>query len=241
MSLERTHAKFSETHLALVASASDADPVVRSRALDQLISLYWPPVYGYLVRKGMNRVLAAETTEDFFVDRVMGKKFFEQFDPQRGRLRTLMLHWLDNYCIDAARRESTRRVIRGERHKSMDDGRLESIASAGHADPLQAFNREWSASLLRVAAERTAAHFRDSGKEGHWRLFAAVHLPTLGASAVRRTQAEVAAEMGIRSPGSVLQVVSEHMMKELEIAVRASVGSGADLAEELALVRAGMR
>ncbi len=240
MSLERTHAKFGETHLALVAAMSDADPGVRSRAFDELFRLYWPPVYAYLRWKGLNKDLAAETTEAFFVERVWDKRLFEQFDPERGRLRTLMLRWLEHFCVDAARRETTRRTIRGERHGAMDEARLESIGSADHADPEQAFFREWCASLVRGAAERTAEHFRESGKEGHWRLFAAVHLPPLGASAVRRTQSEVAAELRIRNPGSVLQVVSEHMMKELEIGVRASVGPGTDVAEELALIRAGM-
>ena len=86
--------------------------IVRARAsradLQELLSVYWSPVYAYLRRSGVDPHDAADLTQGFLSEVVLDRGFVERADPERGRFRSFLLSALSKFVIDEHRRVSGR-------------------------------------------------------------------------------------------------------------------------------------
>ena len=82
--------------------------IVRARAsradLQELLSVYWSPVYAYLRRRGHDPHDAADLTQGFLSEVVLDRGFVERADPARGRFRSFLLSALRKFVIDEHRR-----------------------------------------------------------------------------------------------------------------------------------------
>src|SRR5690606_5942543 len=168
------HARFETTQWRLVDELRGPDPALRARALEALVGRCWPPVYAALRRMGRGPDEAAEVTQGFFADVVLGRGLFEQARWERGRLRTLLLTSLTRYLIDRRRRAAARgsgRVV------SLEGGELEReeriIAGTDGLEPEVAFERRWALAHLQEALRRCESHFLSHGRAGHWAIFEA--------------------------------------------------------------------
>ncbi len=220
--LERTGAGFQPTRWTLVDALHNGSGAARERAMDELVRLYWPAVYGFLRRSGKPREEAAECTQAFFAEVILRRRLFEHADEARGRLRTLVLTALKRHLIDRQRSAAASEVLRAW---SVDVNQLDAEDNA-HArcpeladeSPDAFFERRWAVAQLEEALRRCEQHFRGTGKSAHWELFAARVVHPAVSAVEPRPLAETAAALGFRSAAdaaAAVQVVRKRMLAVL--------------------------
>src|SRR3954469_23337174 len=92
-------ARFGETAWTLVLAAGNASEPRAHQALAELCQVYWPPVYGYLRRRGYNRDDAQDLTQNFF-QHLIEDKTMRRAAPGRGRFRSFLLGALTRCLAD---------------------------------------------------------------------------------------------------------------------------------------------
>ena len=152
---------FPATRWSVVERAAAGSETERAAALADLCRAYWFPVYAYLRRCGESPHDAEDLTQGFF-GMFLRRGDFARADPERGRLRTLLLTALRHYVRDE--RERAGRIKRGgERVVSISEdaeARFLSVADPGAAADAQ-FDRHWAMQVLGRAMERL-----ESGQAG---------------------------------------------------------------------------
>ncbi len=211
--LERTASVFHTTNWSMIQSLGERDGPGYEQAMQALTARYWPAVYATLRRMGHRPEEAAEVTQAFFAEVVLGRSLFHRADATRGRFRTLMHAALKNYLLDQHRRARTRTAVHAVR---LGDFGAEEVflASERESDPDQVFERRWMLALLDETIQRCARYFASTGLDAHWEGFRrSVLLPAMtGAEAPDR--ALLARDLGFASPqhlASALKVVRKRM------------------------------
>lgn len=215
-----THKLFESTRWTLVGCIA-AGGETGERAAEELARRYWPAVYAYFRRAGLDREAAAESTQAFYAETVIGRRLFERADPDRGRLRSLFLRCLKNFQIDEYRRY--RNHATGFVDLAFD---ADSRIGVDARDPGEAFSREWAADQLNEAIARTRDYYFKRGKQAHWDLFEARHLTPLRSGTPPPPFCDLAADLGYESPASAAaatQQVRQRMLILLKAVVAETV------------------
>jgi RNA polymerase sigma-70 factor (ECF subfamily) len=218
MSLQQTHAQFKTTSWTLIEAVRHATHADHARALDTLVSRYWPPVYASLRRMGRSREDAAELTQSFFAEVVLGRRLFDQADAGRGKLRSLLLTAVKRHVIDQHRRH----VARPDRRVVSPDAIMREegfLAREPQQDVDAIFERRWAIAVLEEALARCARYFDQMSLPRHWAAFEArVVRPAIGACSAP-SLAEVAGELGFDSEvhvASAMKVVRKRFRMALK-------------------------
>ncbi len=174
---------FPLTRNSAILALKQSDPNSRRAALNQIIALYWPPVYRYLrLRWNKDSDTAADLTQGFFLT-ALEKEFLADFDPQKARFRTFIRLCLDRYV--AKQIESATRQKRGGdlEHLSLDFAAIErdlARSSAAHSlTPEELFDQEWIRNLFSSAVEKLKLDCERSGKSIHFAIFERYDLQSL--------------------------------------------------------------
>ncbi len=219
---------FPETRWTLVLRAGRAGSA-EPRALEELLSLYWRPVWVYLRARGASAEDAEELTQELFAELFAGSAPLN-VGADRGRFRSWLkacathhhLRWL----------ESGRALKRGggARFIEMDTALLERLPDTG-ADPDAAFDRAWAASVMDRALSRLRAEYDTGERVGDLalleRFFGAAEAPPYR---------EAARESGMSLP-QLKAFVHRGRVRFRELVaeeVRDTVGSAADGDAEVA-------
>lgn len=155
---DRTGEHFTHTQWSMVLRAGDAGSADSQQALERLCRTYWPPIYGYLRRKGFSAADAEDHTQEFFAA-LLRRGSIAAADATRGRFRTFLLSSLQNFLRDA--RDKATAAKRGGGHAVMaldcaEAERRYLEAPSGELNPEQLFDRRWAAALLEAAVARMA-------------------------------------------------------------------------------------
>jgi len=89
-SQQKSAGQFATTHWSLVLAAGDRENEDSNRALEKLCRAYWAPLYAYVRRRVSNIHEAQDLTQAFF-ERLLGKRYLAEADPQRGRFRAFLI------------------------------------------------------------------------------------------------------------------------------------------------------
>ena len=81
-----------------MAAAGSVDEDGR-RALGELCTQYWPPLYAFARRKGRDPESALDATQAFFLD-LLSRATIERADSTRGRFRTYLLTCFANFLVN---------------------------------------------------------------------------------------------------------------------------------------------
>ena len=87
---------FQTTHWSVVVNANREDSVLAKEALEKLCSVYWSPLYYFLLRKGIKSHDAQDLVQGFF-ERLLSKDGLKTVDPARGKFRTFLLKSITHY------------------------------------------------------------------------------------------------------------------------------------------------
>jgi RNA polymerase sigma-70 factor (ECF subfamily) len=166
LSFMTSHAAFAATRWSLILAATDRTaPSAAGRALDDLLRLYWFPLYAYLRRRGLSAHDAQDTTQSFLASLLERESLFDLY-PARGKFRSFLLaalsHFLSNQRDhDAARKRGRARTL------SFDALSAEARYALEPADTLtpdRLFERRWALALLDQAVARLRAHHAAAGQ-----------------------------------------------------------------------------
>lgn len=207
---------------------------------EELLVKYWSPVYASLRRKGKNRDDAADLTQAFLADVVIGRDLISKARPERGRFRSFLMTALKNYEIDTIRRERGRN---GKRVRVFlpDDPELLAAAEPSDADdPTRAFDRQWATAVVEEALVRMEKFCRDDGMHPHWRVFEArIISPTLHGcepASIEKLTAQLGARDGVEI-SSLLHTAKRKFRSILREVIGETLQDPADLELEFAELR----
>lgn len=238
MSSNDTAAWFQTTSWSLVISARG------SRAdLEMLLRAYWSPVYAFIRRKGYAHHDAADLTQEFLSEILVGRELITRADPMRGRFRSFLKSALRNFLIDSHRRSSSKRAAPAGPIASVD-ATTEEAGAGGRVgrdeEPGAAFDRQWAAAVLALAIERTEAECRHDGLNQQWDAFRAVVLAPLNGRVKAPSMEDLAVTLGAASAGQVsnmIQTVKRRFRKVLQQVVAETVSDPGEIADELSCLQ----
>lgn len=177
------YGNFPLTRNSAIVALKQGDAEMRKVALNQIISLYWAPVYRYLrLRWNKDSETAADLTQGFFLS-VLEKEFLSTFDSTKARFRTFLRLCLDRYV--AKQIESATRLKRGGdfQHLSLDFDTIERDlayrTAANPQTPEELFDQEWIRNLFSSAVEKLKEEYQHDGKSTHYAIFERYDLQSL--------------------------------------------------------------
>jgi RNA polymerase sigma-70 factor (ECF subfamily) len=185
---------FTITHWSVVLTAQGRSPAA-DEALEKLCRTYWWPLYGFVRRNGYKPEEAQDLTQGFFA-LLLHRRDLDVVRREKGRLRSYLLVSLKNFLAKARRHELA--VKRGEGRALVP---LEELLAREHADLEPADNvtadriyeRRWALTLLEEVLTRLEREYQSVGNA---KLFDCLK-EFLSDEPGRRSQAEVAAELGM--------------------------------------------
>jgi RNA polymerase sigma factor (sigma-70 family) len=187
-------AAFATTHWSVVLTAQERSPAADA-ALEKLCRTYWWPLYGFVRRNGYTPEEAQDLTQGFFA-LLLERRDFDAVRQEKGRLRSYLLTSLKHFLAKARRRELTLKRGEGRALVPLDELIAREHADLEPADNLTAdkiYERRWALTLLEQVLTRLESEYRSAGNE---KLFDCLK-EFLSDEPGRRSQAEVAAELGI--------------------------------------------
>ena len=189
---------FQSTHWSLIDAVGGSDEDQRITALEQLIILYWKPVYCYLRRRGYNDSDAKDLTQDCFT-LGLEKGKFQRADPTRGRFRTFLLKCLGNFIINFERdkkakgRQPSKPIVSIDQFDTTEVG----IELFHTETPEDSFNRAWVRELLMRVLYLYKEECEKKGFEKHYELFVRRIIEPILDNVPKPAIKDLAEEMGL--------------------------------------------
>jgi RNA polymerase sigma factor (sigma-70 family) len=179
--------------MSLLEMAS-AGHALSHAALENIIALYWKPIYKYIrVKWNKNNEQAKDLTQGFLAT-ALERDFFARFDPRQASFRTYVRMAVDRYAANehaASRREKRGGSIR---FFSLDLNAEDlSIASDPGSSPEAVFDMEWRRQLFALAIDDLRGRCEREGKLLQFSIFEQYDLADEG----RATYADLAQRYAI--------------------------------------------
>jgi DNA-directed RNA polymerase specialized sigma24 family protein len=158
---------FATTHWSVVLAAGGRDSADGVRALEELCSAYWYPLYAYLRRRGYGEHDAKDLTQGF-IAQLLERRSLETVHPDKGKFRSFLLASLDYFLLDERDRARAQKRGGGREPLSLDfeeaEGRYQRDAEADRRTPEVIYEQRWAVTLLHRVLARLSAEFAASGK-----------------------------------------------------------------------------
>jgi RNA polymerase sigma factor (sigma-70 family) len=154
--------QFPTTHLSLLEATASG---LSSAAMDQVIALYWKPVYRFIRFKFQrNNEDAKDLTQGFFAT-ALQRDFFSRFDPQKASFRT--------YLRMAVERYAANEYAAAHRQKRGGEIQFEPVEEehATTQSPEQEFEREWRRQLFFLSLDDLRSYCHGCGKQVQFDVF----------------------------------------------------------------------
>jgi len=205
--------------------------------INTLLERYWKPVYCYLRRTGCDSEQAKDLTQGFFHEVVLNRHLIERADPSQGRFRAFLLHALQQYVIDARRKDSRQARIPPEKQVSLEMAPLPALPpTVSTSSPEECFLYAWKSALLDQVLAAVQADCLAAGQQVHWQVFRD-HLlhPILKGEEPRPLQ-ELCQRYGVASEkaaANMIITVKRRFRRLLQKHLRSTVRSDGEAEEEL--------
>lgn len=227
---------FQSTAWTLVVAAR-TDGAARRTALERLCRVYWPPVFGYLRRRGYTAADAQDITQEFFAE-LLEHDFLERSDPDKGRFRGFLIGALRRHLVQERTRRSAQK--RGGEALVLDwsspeaRAHLEALAESAPG-PDEAYERNWALALLARALDRLQAEQAAAGRAAQ---FARLK-PCLQAGPATGDYAEIGRALGISRTQVALQVhrLNQRFVELVRREVAETVADPTEVASEMEHLR----
>jgi RNA polymerase sigma-70 factor (ECF subfamily) len=152
---------FPPTRWSLVLAARQQPSPASAEALEAVCHAYWYPLYAYVRRCGSSPHDAQDLTQEFF-RLLLEKRWLDQADRDKGRLRTFLITALKHFMAKEWRRQSAQKRGGGQDCIPVDTEFAESRYAADPAASAAAdevFDRQWALTLLELAMARLEGEF----------------------------------------------------------------------------------
>jgi RNA polymerase sigma factor (sigma-70 family) len=233
-----THARFSTTAWSDVLAARGESQLSSSRAIEELCSKYWTPVYAFLRRKGRRPEEAADLVQDYFAE-ALRKDYFAGADKSRGKFRTYVLATLKRFLYGhkPAKRRNNERPLDFVAPDVLSESARLARDIESSASPEDIYSREWARALVAASLGRMQSEHQGSQRERYVELF----LAQLESTSAGKTETYI--ELGKRFSLSETDVTNflhrarKLYDKALRAEIRNSVNSDKEVEEELIELR----
>jgi RNA polymerase sigma-70 factor (ECF subfamily) len=161
---------FPSTRWTLIRRAQ-GDEHGRRRALDELLCIYWRPLFQLARLRGLDPQQASDAVQGFALRLLEGEGFVDRLDPERGRLRSFLrsafAHHLQSEHVkhSAQKRGGPYGVL------SLDFSGAE-LAVDPAADPGAEFDRQWAHTVLERALSALQQEFGSGARSGPFEVLA---------------------------------------------------------------------
>jgi DNA-directed RNA polymerase specialized sigma24 family protein len=202
-------ARFQTTRWGLVDAARGEDSPEARRAMAELCSSYWYPIYAYVRRSGHPADEALDLTQGFFAS-WLARDPLGPVDPGRGRFRSYLLaccqHHLANHL--ARERAAKRGGDRPPLPIDLRDAEGRYAREPSHEmTPERLFERRWALALLEQVLARLGDEMRGKGQGP---LFDRLG-PALLGTGDSAPHAQIAGELGLT--GGAVRVAAHRMRR----------------------------
>jgi RNA polymerase sigma-70 factor (ECF subfamily) len=211
--------RFQETAWSIVLAAGNASEPRAREALAQLCRIYWPPVYGYLRRRGYNRDDAQDLTQNFF-QHMLQEETLRRASPERGRFRSFLLGALNRVIADERAHQRAQRRGGDAAFISLD----EFVAEETHhqrltkdLSPAETLDARWAGVLLQNALQKVRAEFAAEGKAQTFEALA----PFLAGEKPEVTYEDVAQRLGLALAAGKTHI--HRLRRQFAVAVRREI------------------
>lgn len=226
---------FPNTRWTLIL-ASRQGPAAERAALEQLLGIYWKPLYFYLRRRGLEAAAAEDVVQGFFVQ-LMERDFLARLDPARGRLRSYLLTALEHYRVNLHDKQDARKRGGGFRFVPLDVVLAERELEAAPNRPEAAYEREWALGLMERALAVLRRDYDAGRRKGDFETVARFF--RLDGAALSYADAAAACGMTVPQFKASLHRARARFREILRNEVAATLDGDGDVDDELAgLVRA---
>ena len=157
--LQHSNQQFTLTQWSLVLQAGNTESEAGRSALERLCRSYWPPIYGFLRRKGRSPEDAQDLTQEFFAT-LLRRGALAMAQESRGRFRTFLLSSLQNFLRDEHDKATAAKRGGGVAVVPLDSAEAERRyleAPLGELSPEQWFDRRWAITMLQNAVHSLEA------------------------------------------------------------------------------------
>ena len=225
---------FPSTQWSVVLAAGGTRDSAANAALENLLSIYWKPLYCYVRRRGQIHHDAEDLIQAFF-QHLLEKDVVGHASKERGRFRCFLLGSMQNFLANEHDRATALKRGGSQPHFSLDeldvgDHSLPEPATQSEP-PERLFDREWAQTLFTNALQRLEAEFSGEGKAAQFNALARF----LSQPAVEGAYDQVAKQIGVR-PGLMPTLVSrlrKRFRDLVRVEIAATVATPIDVDEEL--------
>jgi RNA polymerase sigma factor (sigma-70 family) len=140
---------FTTTHWSVVLEAQTESPTAQE-ALEKLCQIYWPPIYSFVQRKGVDPEEAKDITQEFFAD-LLEHRNLTAVRKEKGRFRSYLLGALKYFLADERRRAMAIKRGKGQRLIPLEELSADERTEIEPADSItaeQIYDRRWASTLL---------------------------------------------------------------------------------------------
>jgi RNA polymerase sigma factor (sigma-70 family) len=226
---------FPNTRWTLILASRQGQKAERA-ALEQLLTIYWRPLYFYLRRRGVDTARAEDVVQGFFLQ-LMERDFLARLDPARGRLRSYLLTALEHYRVNLHEGEAARKRGGDFRFVPLDVVLAERELAAAPAPPEAAYEREWALGLMERALTALRRDYDTGRRKGDFEIVARFF--RLDGAALSYADAACACGMTVPQFKASLHRARARFREILRDEVAATLEGDSDIEDELAgLVRA---
>ena len=138
----------------------------REAALNQLVTLYWRPVYKYVRTAGGATIEDAKDLTQEFFRRLLAKDYVVGADPGKGKFRSFLQMALSRFLSDERDRAMAQKRGGGKPTVSIDEYDAEERASIGASNGLtaeQIYERRWASTVLERALNLLKEEYQKAG------------------------------------------------------------------------------
>lgn len=194
MNWPQSGANFATTRWSMVLQAARGEEAPAPRALEELCTAYWFPLYAFIRRQGWEPQDAEDLTQDFFA-RILEKRMLANVGPEKGRFRTFLMVCAKRFLANEHKRRNTAKRGGGMKPVAFDVEEAEGryAAASTVATPEQAFERKWAIAVLENALKKLSEEFVTRGKG---KLFNTIKV-YLAAEQAAPPYAKMAEQMGV--------------------------------------------
>jgi RNA polymerase sigma factor (sigma-70 family) len=154
--------RFPSTRVSLLEAAASE---LSETAMDQIIALYWKPVYRFIrVKFQKSNEDAKDLTQGFFGS-ALQRDFLRRFDPAKASFRTYLRMAVERYAANEYASENRQKRGGGVQFEPVDEFEIATES------PEQEFERAWRRQLFSVALDDLRAHCAETGRQLHFSIF----------------------------------------------------------------------
>jgi len=171
-------ADFPATRWSLILAAR-GDAERRRLALEELLGLYWKPLYFFARRKGLGAEDAEDAVQDFLA-RALEKDILARADAGRGRFRSFLRTAIANHLLNLHEEGAALKHGGGAVRVSLDFDIAERDLGGTPAAADAAYDRAWAWQVMERAMERLRQEFESGARSGPFELVRRYFQPEAG-------------------------------------------------------------